>query len=152
MAATNKTQSFTRHYPIDDDWLALYTRGGTLENNSRYVDIDEIRKNPQGSQYLLDLVTMGKSVDFTMEKIRASFVDNGTFVGDNDNGKYIDGQLMDDTYRDKQKYAEGIEHPVRYKKIYAWETTARHIWFTGFGSWVYDNTDYSPINAQGIPQ
>ena len=150
MSATNLTQSFTRHYPIDDGWLIRYGKGGVAEDRNRYVDIGEIRINPQASQYLNDLVAMGRSIDYGQEQVRASFVDNGTFVGDNDNGRYIDGQLKDDTYRDKNKFAEGICHPVRYRRVYAWETNARHIWFAGFGSKVYDNTDYAPINANGI--
>ena len=152
MSATNITQSFTRHYPVNDAWLDFYGKNGTSPDKDRYVDIDEIRKNPATSQYLNDLIAMGVNIDFNVERQKASFVDNYTFFGDDDHGRYVDAILKDETpqYRDKNKFVEGIFIPMCLKRIYAWETTLRHIWFCGHGSKDYSGSDHSTINAYGI--
>lgn len=125
---TNKTQSTTRHYIISNKWLEEYE-----DDKTKYVDILEIRFDPENSQYLSDLVTMGiiKESERITERTKASFIDNATLVGETG---FIKSIRMDDTYTDRQPFVGGVLHPIRFRRIYAHGTTARYISFEGFGS------------------
>jgi len=130
-------QSAARHYPIDDDWLDEF-----VNDRNRYVDIIEIRN--QNSQYIQDLISMGKNVNVVQESQRACFILNGIRVGDTDGGKYVRGIMEGEDYVDRNKYAELIDHPERFKRIYSFGTEARHIWFVGYGQ-TYGNPPYSEL-------
>jgi len=142
MSATNKTQPSTRHYAIRDEWI-----DAQVGNPNAYVDILEIRQNPTQSKYLQWLVNQGiiPVADYVTEQQKASFVDNGLRVGDIDGGQGsiadISGWMKDEKYRDSNSYLLGINHTDVYVRIYAEHTTARNIWFLGFGSTAYDGRD-----------
>jgi len=138
-------QSATRHYPIDDRWLAAH--GG-----DNYVDIMEIRQNPSQSAYLQWMMGQGFITSYIQEQVKASFVDSGIRVGDGDSGNDIRGIMFDDSYIDDNEYSASINHPERYRRIYAKGTTARKISFVGVGSKSYDSIEHTTINANGVVQ
>lgn len=144
--STFLTQSATRHYKIDDRWLEAHNGAND------YVDIMEIRQNPSQSAYLQWMLAQGFITSYVQEQVRASFVDNGIRVGDDDHGNDIRGIMFDENHIDDNEYAATINHPERYRRIYARGTTARMISFVGIGSKMYDNTDHSTINANGVVQ
>jgi len=125
---TNKTQSTTRHYPISNKWLEKYEN-----DKDRYIDIVEIRAAPQTSQYLIDLVSMGEigATDYIQHGQMASFIDNATFVGESG---FIKSIRADEYFKDRQPFAGGVIHPIRLRRVYAHNTTARYISFEGIGS------------------
>lgn len=128
-------QAATRHYAIDDEWLDQYAN-----DRDRYVDIIDIRN--QTSQYITDLIAMGRNIDVAQESMRACFITNGLRVGDTDGGKYIRFMMEGDAFIGRNKYSEGINHPERMKRIYSFQTQARHLSFVGYGQ-TYGNPDYS---------
>ncbi len=129
-----RAQAASRRYVIDDDWLQEYGENGENPDRSKYVDLYEISTEPENSQYLTDLIAMGKNIDRAQEQLKASFLSNGIRVGDDDDGPYIEGILEDESpaWRNKNKYVGGINHPERYRRIWAYRTTARHIQFCGY--------------------
>ena len=124
-------RSAGRRYTINDAWLARFTKDATEQDKGRYVDFNEIRKGT--SQYVADIIAMGVNTSIDQERQRADFRLNGIRVGDTDDGHYIDSILEGEgpPQRDQQKYTEGINHPERHVRVWAWETTARHISFVG---------------------
>lgn len=147
MSATNLVQSATRHYPIEDAWFEEFAN-----DPNAYVDIMEIRQNPTQSAYLQWLIANVAGRSYSQEQQRASFIDNGIRVGDCDSGDHLRGFMKDEDYIANNKYSAGTNHSERWKRFYAQGTTARGIWFVGFGSKTYDNTDFSTINAAGVVQ
>ena len=151
MSFTNLSQPSTRHYKVSNRWLERYK-----DDKNRYVDIDEIRKNPAGSQYLQDLIAMGIITpdELSVHQIRASFVDNGFMANLETYDDYIfaiRGILKDDgKFIDTLNWLPWFKHDLVYKRIYAHETTARDLAFLGFSSKVYTGTDATSINEYGI--
>lgn len=154
MSGTNLVQASTRHYKISDAWLDLYHN-----DKNRYVDIDEIRKNPSASQYLQDLIAMGiiTEADLIVHQKRASFIDNGFVVGyihdDDDDTDYLTvrGEMAEDHYVDTMQLLPTYAYSYVYKRIYAHGTAARDITFLGVLSKTYDGTDNRTISNTGIP-
>ena len=112
----------TRHYEIDDTWLNNHQA-----DSSAYVDLEEVLQ--MRSQYVTDM-----GLNPSDESVKANFICIGTMVGDTDGGPEIEGVLAGEpiTQKDVMKYAQGIMHPLAYKRIYARRTLARHIWFCGY--------------------
>lgn len=136
MSKTNMAAN--RKYFINNAWLARYGRGGTAPDENRFVDIEEIKKTPRDSQYLQDLVAMGVTgddFDYDQESKRAEFVVSGIRVGDG--GTQIDGVLGQEhptLDRFQNDYLLLLQHDEAFRRIYAWDTTARDIMWVGFGS------------------
>jgi len=132
-----KAQAAGKRYTINNEWLIRYTEGGDDADRSRYVDVLEIKDRPANSQYLQDLIAMNiiTTDDLTNEQRKASFFHNGVRIGDDDDGQDVDGVLEEETPRERtiQKYVGGINHPERFRRIYAWGTNARYISFCGYG-------------------
>jgi len=123
----------SRRYRIDNEWLELYKN-----NAKKYVDVAEIAKNPEKSQYLADLndpATLNRKVNLAQEGARASFWVNGFAVGDDEDGNQVRGIYLedDDAYIHRRPVIGGIEHPTRYRRVYAHGTTGRDIEFLGVG-------------------
>lgn len=115
------------HYPIDNDWLEQYAH-----NANKYVDIDEIKKGD--SQYVADLIAMGKSVTVEGERQRANFHIQAVYIGSIGSGEnnFINGRLREDSYDDQWCIAATSFLQVKMQRIYAKGTDARNIKFTGF--------------------
>ena len=126
------SKSWNRHYEIDDRWLAAFASDQTA-----YVDIHEIRNSPQTSAYVQWLwAELGLEADD--ERQKATFITNGTHIGDDDGGKYLRFDAETDpiavSNRQRNKFAAGITHPFRVRRIYAEGTTLRHIWIVGYSA------------------
>jgi len=149
MGGTNKNQPSTRHYAIDNAWLDIFAG-----DEDAYVDIMEIRTDPSQSAYLQWLVARGTLTeeDYVREQQRASFEDNGIRVGNTTDGNDVRGWMRDEAYIDTSDYLATLNHPDVWRRIYANGTTARRIWFMGFGSRLYDNTGHTTINQSGVVQ
>lgn len=134
-------RSADRHYPISDAWLA------TEDDAPAFVDFYEVIA--KSSAYVDWVIANDPNCPITqagatLQKNRdnhamaCNFIMNGTRVGEASRGPDVVGRLLGDTYTDKNKYAGGIDHPERYKRIYrqnGWGrnngTYARHIWWVG---------------------
>ena len=142
MGGTNREQPATRHYRVSNAWLQA-----NANDNDAYVDIMEIRKSPSQSAYIQWLIANDNlnENNVVREQQRAGFEDNGIRVGSVDGGQgtqaNIRGWMWDETYTDVNTYDTGVNHRDTYRRIYAHDTTARDIWFLGFGAKTYDNRD-----------
>ncbi len=123
------TKASSRHYKISDAWLEKYKNDET-----RYVDMDEIRTDTTSSQYLQDLVDMGINVDFVREQRKAAFWING--MRTNSNGANINRVLEEDSNLDADvaTCAGYTKHEERVRRVYAHNTTARGIEILGVGT------------------
>ena len=124
--------SAERKYMVNNDWLDRYT-----DDADRYVDLIEIAKTPQNSQYLRDLRAMGVDVDDGVESQRASFMINGLRAGDDDGGTQIDGVLLNEhptIERFQNNYAALVNHPERFRRFYAQGTQVRNLMWVGLGT------------------
>jgi hypothetical protein len=123
----------SRRYRIDNGWLELYKTDVT-----KYVDIEQIAKDPTNSEYLADLndaATLNRGVSLVQEQARASFWVNGFTVGEDRDGNTVRCvyEEDDDAYIHRRPFAAAIEHPVRVRRVYAQDTKGRDIEFLGIG-------------------
>ena len=118
----------SRRYRIDNAWLNQFANDA-----DRFVDVVQIKDDPQSSQYLADLVARGVNIDFEQESMRASFWINGFAVGDTDAGDNVNCVYEEDdpAYNHVRAFSGAIEHPVRVRRVYARNTEGRDIEFLG---------------------
>lgn len=123
--------SADRKYMVDNEWLDTYAN-----DTERYVDIIEISKTPQNSQYLLDLQTMGRTIDFGQEQARAMFVVVGLRAGNSGGGTQLDGVMLSEhgvNDRFQNHYSALVTHPERFRRFYASGTQLRDLMWLGLG-------------------
>jgi len=121
----------SRRYRIDNGWLEKFKTDAT-----KYVDVVQISIKPRESQYLIDLIEMGRTIDYDQEQMRASFWLNGFVVGDTTtNGDTVRGVYEEDDndYIHRRPFIGAIEHPVRVRRVYSQDTKGRDIEFLGVG-------------------
>lgn len=126
------TKPSSRRYRIDNDWLDEYQNDAT-----RFVDIDQIAKDPTNSQYLTDLnsAPLNRNVNIDQEQGRASFWLNGIMVGDTDVGANVNCVYEEDdlAYNHVSSFLATYKHDVRVRRVYAQNTQGRDIDFLGVG-------------------
>jgi len=118
----------SRRYVISNRWLDEYSGDRT-----RFVDVVQIKDDPNNSQYLTDLINLGITIDRAQEQMRAAFWINGFAYGDDDDGTDVRYILEedDDAYIHTRGVIAEIEHPMRVRRVYARGTQARDIEFLG---------------------
>lgn len=126
-----KSQPVPRSYRINNAWLDANQLAGD------YVDIEEIRSNPNSSAYLTWCIANSATTGITSraeEQRKAQFTYTGFASHDTDNGDKVMSVLKDDLPNTpvSRQLTGGIAHGFNIRRVYSRSTQARELEFIGY--------------------